>query len=225
MRASRILVAFTALATMVAVGSATPTTAWSQTSDHLQQVDKRLADKRAAAEAHRKQMEGIKDPDQLSVELRKHFQMTEEMLALMLERKKMIDTHAPKTATPSTPSQPAQPSPGSGMPGSGMQGGGMMQKEMGGMQGPGGVAPGGMMQKEMGGMQGGSGMPGMSGSAGPPTAPGSTAAPQPSRDTDEMMRRIAEHSAYMETIQDRATLGQEMLRHQKMLDQMLQFVQ
>jgi hypothetical protein len=41
----------------------------------------------------------------------------------------------------------------------------------------------------------------------------------------QMMQRITEHSAYMETLQDKAVLAQEMLRHQKMLDQMLQLMQ
>ena len=56
-----------------------PTMGWSQTSDPLQQVEKRLADKQAAAEAHRKQMEGIKDLNQLTTAMRQHFQMTEEI--------------------------------------------------------------------------------------------------------------------------------------------------
>ena len=49
-----------------------------------------------------------------------------------------------------------------------------------------------------------------------------------STETNEMkrmMQRIAEHSAYMETIKDRAQLSKEMLRHQKMLDQMLELMQ
>ena len=41
----------------------------------------------------------------------------------------------------------------------------------------------------------------------------------------QMMQRIAEHSAFMETIPNRGVLAQEMLRHQKMLDQMLQLMQ
>lgn len=128
-----------------------------------------------------------------------------------------------------------------------MQGGmmqhgmGMMQKEMGGMQGggtQGGGMQGGMMQKEMGGMQGsgtqgtgtqGGGMQGMgmasSGMSGQqaPSPQGGPAAP--SSDMAQMMQRIAEHSAYMETLKDQATLTQEMLRHQKMLDEMLQLMQ
>lgn len=152
-------------------------------------------------------MEATKDPDQLSVEMRKHFQMTEDIMALMLERKKLMAAHAPASgAQPSAP--PASPS----------------QPGMGGRPGPG--MPGGMMQKEkeMGGMHGGA-MPGMGGSATPPTTPGSSPTQAPSRDMDEMMRRIAEHSAALEKIQDRTMLAQEMLRHQKMLDQMLQLLQ
>lgn len=202
--------------TMVMVG---PFWAAAQTPDHLQRVEKQLAEKRAAAEAHRKQMEGVKDPDQLTVEMRRHFQMTEEMLALMLERKRLTNGQAGTSASAS-PGQP-KPAPQPGMQG-GMRGG-MMQKEMGGMQGGGAQGggmqgTGGMMEKEMGGMKSG-GMQGMSGQ--PQPQPSQT---QPS-DTDQMMQRIAEHSRYMETMQDRTTLAQEMLRHQKMLDQMLELMQ
>jgi hypothetical protein len=42
---------------------------------------------------------------------------------------------------------------------------------------------------------------------------------------EQLMRALAQHSAYMETIQDQALLAQEILRHQKMLDQMLQLTQ
>jgi hypothetical protein len=221
-------VAFTVLAAMLAAGSVTPMRAWSQAPDRVQEVDKRLVEKQAMAEAHRKQMEGIKDPDQLSVEMRRHFQMTEEMLALMLERKKLTEAHAPA---------PAQPPAATAAPGGGMQGG-MMEHgmgRMGGMQGGGMQGrgmQGGMMGKEMGGMQGGgmtqkdnSGMPGMGGSASPQSTPGPAATTPSSGDMGQMMQRIAEHSTYMETIQDRGTLAQEMLRHQKMLDQMLQLMQ
>jgi hypothetical protein len=64
---------------LLVVGALMPTMGWSQTSDPLQQVEKRLADKQAAAEAHRKQMEGIKDLNQLTTAMRQHFQMTEEI--------------------------------------------------------------------------------------------------------------------------------------------------
>lgn len=216
MNRTRILLASAVAALMLSVGSLAAVT-FGQAPDHLQDVEKRLSEKRAAAEAHRKQMEGIKDPGQLSIELQRHFQMTEDVLALMLERKKLMEADAPKGASPTAP--PAQPgrggAAGGGPMGGGMQGGGMMQKEMGGM--PGGMMEHGM-QKEMGGVKGG-GMSGMSGQTQPQASQ-----TQPS-DMDQMMQRIAEHSRYMETIQDRAALGQEMLRHQKMLDQMLELIQ
>jgi hypothetical protein len=168
-------------------------------------------------------MEGVKDPDQLTVEMRRHFQMTEEMLALMLERKRLMNDQAGTPASPS-PGQ-SKPAPQPGMQG-GMRGG-MMQKETGGTKGGGaqgggmpgmGGMRGGMREKEMGGMKGG-GMQGMSGQP----------QPQPSQtqrgDTDQMMQRLSEHSRDMETMQDRTTLAQEMLRHQKMLDQMLELMQ
>jgi hypothetical protein len=192
--------------------------AWSQTQDPLQDVEKRLTEKRTAAEIHRKQMEGIKEPDTLSTEMRRHFQMTEEILALMVERQKLLKAQASTSGMPSGQS--------GGMQGGGMMGHdmGMMQKEMGGMQGSG--TPGSGTQS--GGMQG-SGMPGgsmqghaMSGQQAPSAPSGSAT---PSSDMAQMMQRITAHSAYMETLTDQATLTQEMLRHQKMLDEMLQLMQ
>ena len=102
--------------------------------------------------------------------------------------------------------------------GGGMEGEmGMMQKEMGGMHGGGGMRRG-MMEGEMGGMAGS----GMSGQAGSSSQSGP---PAESKQMQQMMQRISEHSAYMETLKDRAQLSKEMLRHQKMLDQMLQLMQ
>jgi hypothetical protein len=228
---------------MTALELLTPTVGWSQGSDTLQQVEQRLADKRAAAEAHRKQMENIKDPEQLTTAMRQHFQMTEEILALMLERRKLQQAQA---ATSSAPVGQGGGMPGGGMPGRGMMehGRGMMQKEMGGMHG-GGMQGGGMMETEMGGMQGsgmqgggaqGSGTQGGSLPANPSAHSGmsgmsssgtqsQSASAAPGGDMAQMMQRIVEHSAYMETLQDKAALAQEMLRHQKMLDQMLQLMQ
>jgi hypothetical protein len=220
---------------LLATGLLALSSAWGQTQDPLQDVEKRLSEKRTAAEIHRKQMEGIKEPDKLSTEMRRHFQMTEEVLALMVERQQLLKAQAPMSGMPSGQSGGMQ---GGGMMGHGM---GMMQKEMGGMQG--GSMQGGMMQKEMGGMQGsgtqgsgtqsggmqGSGMQGggmqgsaMSGQQAPSSPSGSATA---SSDMVQMMQRITEHSAYMETLTDQATLTQEMLRHQKMLDEMLQLMQ
>ncbi|HEY5870673.1 MAG TPA: hypothetical protein VI542_34755 [Candidatus Tectomicrobia bacterium] len=62
--------------------------------------------------------------------MRRHFQMTEEVLALMLERQKLLKAQAPTSGTPSGQS--------GGMEGGMMEHGiGMMQKEIGGMQGGG----------------------------------------------------------------------------------------
>src|SRR5262245_13182708 len=125
--------------------------AWGQTQDPLQDVEKRLSDKRTAAEIHRKQMEGIKDSHTLSTEMRRHFQMTEEILALMVERQKLLKAQAPMSGMSSGQSGGMQ---GGGMMGHDMS---MMQKEMGSMQGgsmQGGSMQGGGMQKEMGGMPG-----------------------------------------------------------------------
>ena len=205
-------------------GVVVPARVSGQTPEHLQHVEQQLAQKQAAAEAHRKQMEAIKDPAVLNVEMRKHFQMTEEILALMLERRKLTTAATPATPTP--PASSAQPPGGmqGGMMG-GMRGGMMGGMQRGGEHGgaqtpPGPGMSGGMMEKEMGGMPGGQGMPGM---ASPPTAPNTP--PTSMGDMDQMMKRIGEHSTYMETVKDPTMLQQEMLRHQRMLDQMLQLMQ
>ena len=193
----------TLIAGLLVMGLLALTGEWSQAQDPLQDVEKRLTEKRTAAETHRKQMEGIKEPDKLSTEMRRHFQMTEEVLALMLERRRLLEAQASLT--------PA--GQGGGMQGGGMQGG-MMQKEMGGMQGSGTQGSG----TQGGGMQG----MGMAGQQAPSPQGGPAT---PSSDMAQMMQRITEHSAYMETLKDQATLTQEMLRHQKMLDEMLQLMQ
>ena len=232
MTLTRVTIGTVVIAAMLTAGVLAPSPSWAQaTSARVQQVDKQLADKQAAIEVHRKQMEGIKDPQALNTEMRKHFQMTEDALALMLERRKLVDAEAPNGGT-QTPQTAAPPQSGGMQGGSGMEhgmqggmmqkemGGGMMQKEMGGMQG----TSGGGMEKEMGRMQGGAGAPtpGM-GSASPSTAPPTRSTS--TADMDQMMKRIAEHSTYMETVKDPRAFQQEMLRHQKMLDQMMQLMQ
>jgi hypothetical protein len=198
----------TLISGLLVTGLLALSSAWGQTQDPLQDVEKRLSEKRTAAEIHRKQMEGIKEPDKLSTEMRRHFQMTEEVLALMVERQKLLKAQAPMSGMSSGQS--------GGMQGGGMMGHdmGMMQKEMGGMQGSGtqgsGTQSGGMQGHAMSGQQA-------------PSAPSGSATP--SSDMAQVMQRISAHSAYMETLTDQATLTQEMLRHQKMLDEMLQLMQ
>ena len=199
MKSRRRITLICALLTLALVWVA-PSIGWSQTADQLQQVGKRLADKQTAAEAHRKQMESIKDPDKLATAMQRHFQMTDEIIALMVERRQLATAQS-------------QPSGAAASSGSGMQGGGM-----GGMMEHGMGMGRGMMEKEMGGMAG-SGMSGQAGSS------GQSGETTESNEMQQMMQRLSEHSAYMETIKDRTQLSKEMLRHQRMLDQMLQLMQ
>ena len=69
-------------------------------------------------------MDAIKDPETRSVEMRRHAQMTEEILALMLERQKLNQAKRPAKAKKGAARKPAQPGAGGGMSG-GMMGGGM----------------------------------------------------------------------------------------------------
>jgi hypothetical protein len=187
---------------LLAMGLLYPTAAWSQEPSSLQQVEKQLHEKRIAAEAHQQQMQGIKDPAQLSVETQRHFRMTEEILALMLERRKLMAAQA------MTGSTPARGAPGGPMRRHGRdprQSSDVPQSQMPGQQmsGPERGAPGGHMQRhapshmQLGDIEA----------------------------MEQMLQRITEHSAYMDTLQDREVLTQEMRQHQKMLDQMLKRMQ
>jgi hypothetical protein len=140
-------------------------------------------------------MERLKDPDRLLMAMLQHFQMTEDLVALLLERHKLL------TAQPATPS--AAPGQGRSVSIRSMQGCRM---------------PGSMRPQTMGGMAW-SGMPGQPASvahAGTGTGSG---------EREQLMQRIAEHAACMETMQDKALLVQEMLRHHKLFAQMLQLIQ
>jgi hypothetical protein len=206
-----------------------PATAWSQEQPSLQQVEKQLHEKRIAAETHQQQMQGIKDPEQLSVETQRHFRMTEEILALMLERRKLMEAQA---VTGSTPERGAP--------------GGHLERHAQGSKpgseqsasGPERGAPGGHLQRHDKAPGQGDGMPG-SETPGPQAGAPQRGAPgghlqrhdKPSGQGSEleameqMLQQITEHSAYMDTLQDRAVLAQEMLQHQKMLDQMRERLQ
>jgi hypothetical protein len=138
-------------------------------------------------------MQGIKDPDQLSVETRRHFRMTEEILALMLERRELMAAQAMTGSTPErgAPGGHLERHAQSSEPGSSRPEPPASGQERG--------APGGHLQRHDKTPGQGSELEAM----------------------EQMLHQITEHSAYMDTLQDRAVLAQEMLEHQKMLDQML----
>jgi len=191
---------------LLVLSTLVPTVGWSQTSDNtLQALEKRLADKREAVAAHRQQMERLKDPDRLQVAMLQHFQMTEDLVALLLERHKLFMA---QTSTSS-----ASPGQGRGASSRSMQGGGT-----GGCCMQGCRMPGSMRPQTIGEMAR-SGMPGQPA----PVAQAGTGTGSSER--EQLMQRIAKHAAYMETIQDKTLLAQEMLRHHKLLDQMLQLIQ
>jgi hypothetical protein len=66
---------------LLTTATVAPTTGWSQMSVSLQQVEQQWREEQRSTEMHRQQMERITDPAQLAVETRRHFQMTEELLA------------------------------------------------------------------------------------------------------------------------------------------------
>jgi hypothetical protein len=185
------------LSGMLVLGVLARPTAWGQTSPSLQQVEEQLREQHMAAEAHHQQMQGINDPEQLSVETRRHFRMTEEILALMLERRKLMAAQAMAGSTPERGASGGHlerhvPSsqPGSRMPEPPVSG-------------PARGAPGGHLQRHDKAPEQGSELEAL----------------------EQMLQQISEHSAYMDTLQDRAVLAQEMFQHQKMLDQMFERLQ
>jgi hypothetical protein len=221
--------AITLIFGLLAMGLWYPTAAWSQEQPSLQQVEKQLHEKRIAAEAHQQQMQGIKDPEQLSVETRRHFRMTEDILALMLERRKLMAAQAMAGSTPErgAPGGHLERHAQGSEPGSRMA-------EQPPASGPARGAPGGHLQRHdknpgQGGSMPGSETPAPQAGAPQRGAPGghlqrhSQTSGQGSEleAMEQMLQQITEHSASMDTLQDRAVLAQEMLEHQKMLDQML----
>jgi hypothetical protein len=183
----------TLLAGVLALGGLALPPTWGQTSPSLQQVEAQLQEKQSAAEAHQQQMQSITDPAQRAVEMRRHFRMTEEILALMLDRQHLMATLAGTGSTPERGApgghrgQHAGMTPASGMP-----------EQLAGMPQRG--APGGPLRQH-----------------GKEPGQGSGAS-----DLEQMLQRITEHSAYRETLTDQTLLTQEMSRHQQMLDQMLE---
>jgi hypothetical protein len=90
---------------LLAAGVVVPTTGWSQTP--LQHVEQQLRTKQQAANVHLQQMERITDPTQLAVETRRHLRMTEDILALLLERQTLLAEHTSRSRVSSgMPSAP-----------------------------------------------------------------------------------------------------------------------
>ena len=67
------------------------TSAWSQAQDPLQDVEKGLMEKCAAAETHRQQMEGLKDPEKRATAMQRHCLVTEEVLALSMQPSSCVE--------------------------------------------------------------------------------------------------------------------------------------
>ena len=207
----------TLLSGVLALSVLASTMAWGQTSPTLPQVEEQLQEKYRVAAAHQQQMQGIKDPAQLSVEMRRHFRMTEEILALMLERRKL----AAPAAIDSTPVRGAPGGhrgghaglePGSGMAGS-TPGQAAKPQERG--------VPGGPLRQH-------GKAPGQSSDVSASQTPESQVsgpergvpggyrqqhAPYHTQHNvevmEQMLQEITAHSAYLDTLQDQMVLGQK----------------
>lgn len=215
-------------------------------------MGRQIAERRAALEAHTRVMEGIADQARLVTEMRRHLQLNDELLALMVEARTMaprVPARAPSASSAATPggmgamgamadsAASAAPDTAGGMEGAmhAMEGegrmGGMggdkprmakpdkMQGEHGGMARPGAMAQGTGGMKDSVAMKG---MQGMGGASKGAMAKGGTARPA---DMQRRMQAISAHSASLDGITDRAALLREMVRHQRMVDEMLALMQ
>jgi hypothetical protein len=186
------------------------TEGWGETPATLQQVEKQLAEKLKSSEEQGQRLASITESAQRTLVMQQYFRTTEDILALMLERQRLLQARSRDMPSRGAPGGPLRqhgkdPRMSSGTPSSDS---GQVVASMPGSQSemPSRGAPGGPLRQH--------------------GKDPRVSSPSPSEgDMEQLMRALAQHSAYMETIQDQALLAQEILRHQKMLDQMLQLTQ
>lgn len=191
--------------------------------------------KRMEIRHHTELMQGIQDPRLFQSETQKHFQMVEQLLALVLEQQRqmlqlggappmggMEGEDAMEMGMPpaGAPSGTTPGGTGAGMAG-GMEGEDAMEMGM-----PPAGAAGGMGGGMMGGKRGGHetmGMGGMQGGAAPDSASMGAASSAARRiaEREALLAQIDTHLAYLSTISDPATRARETVKHQQMLDQLL----
>jgi len=161
--------------------------------------------KRMEIRHHTELIQGIQDPALLQSETVKHFRMTEQLLALVLEQQKQVLQLA---GAPSTGAM------------GGMEGEDAMEMPMGtppagtagGMGG--GMMGGGHEMMEMGGMKGGAASDSAS------MAAAATAARRIA-EREALLKEIDTHLVYLATITDPATRARETVKHQEMFDRLL----
>lgn len=196
--------------------------------------------KRMEIRHHTELMQGIQDPTLFQNETQTHFQMVEQMLALVLEQQKQTLQLAGAPATGAMGGMEGEDAMEMGMPPTGAPGGmaGGMTGAMEGedaMEMPSAPAPasappagaaGGMGGGMMGGMGGGHemmGMGGMKGGAASDSTPMAAASNAARRiaEREALLQQIDTHLAYLSTISDPATRARETVKHQEMLDRLL----
>jgi len=182
---------------------------------------------------HTEKLQGIKDSAQLQRETEKHFVMVEELMGLMLAQQRDA-LAAPSSAPMMMEGEMAMPAPSAPMAG-GMQDDAM---EMPGASAPGGGMGGGMsggMEGEMpmpgpaqsgmgGGMMGG--MHGEHGGAmgGAAAMPSASDAAQRIAQREALLAELTRHSQYIASLTDPKARSREIVRHQQMLDQLLELM-
>lgn len=195
----------------------------------------RIEAKRMEIRHHTELIQAIRDPVRLQSETQKHFLMIEEMLALVLEQERQALQGA---AAPSTGAMggmegedamemPSGAPPAGGAAGmtGGMPGGvGDDAMEMTSEPQPSGAPPAG----STGGM-GGHEMMGMGGmkagaAADPASMAAASAAARRIAEREALLKEIDSHSAYLATVSDRAIRARETIRHQEMLDRLLELM-
>ena len=172
-----------------------------------------IESKRMEIRHHTDLIQGIQDPALLQRETQKHFRMMEQMLALVLEQQKQMLqlASAPSTGAmggmegEDAMEMPSAPTP-AGMPPAG--------------------TPGGMGGGMMGGMGGGHEMMGMGGMKGgaasdPASMAAASAAALRISEREALLKEIDTHLVYLATITDPATRARETVKHQEMLDRLL----
>lgn len=198
--------------------------------------------KRMEIRHHTERMQAITDSAELQRETQKHFAMVEELMGLMLAEQRQALGGASGASSMPMEGEMAMPAPG-GQPGmmdddamempmGGASGGGMggsMPSGQGGMMDdamempPPSSAGGGMSGGMMGGMHGEHGM-GMGGAAGGQGMPGAPDAAKRIAEREALLAEVTRHSQYIETLKDPDARTREILRHQQMLDRLLELM-
>ena len=216
---------------IVSLSLALASLAFAQQPHATSDLDAHIAAKRMEIRHHTEQMQTIQDPAALQRETQRHFVMVEQLLAAMLEQQKQGAAAPPSASAMPMEGEMAMPGMGAAAPGTqpGMMDDDMMEmpaggassgNSSGGMGGMGGMRPGssGSGGGMMGDMHGEHGM-GMGGSGA--SMGGASDAAKRLAEREALLAEVTRHSQHIETLTDSKERSRELVRHQRMLDQLL----